>query len=330
MNRSAFAISTVVAVGTIALFVLPGCGASPSEASQGSEINVHPTNFDEAKASLALISDLQKNNPEDPRALAALQAIQPALDKLNHLVARVEPKQGHLVSFYESAPGIINVSESGPVGSDRVLTGRKETSFVDLYGALAGGSEAPAALVEAEARRLAARTSPATQDDHAPGAVVAPSPAVPPAHASGSVGGAQESTGTTSEALTANDAAYFVQNCYRGGDYHACFPNWWNGGWADFHTKTSFFQTAAITGTVFVQGTYEGQVWFIDPVLKGQWGSWWAHSDSSTTCGWGLACGTWDYNIRHHRWDILWATNQEFDWSTEARWNCDYLDCDSP
>jgi hypothetical protein len=321
MNNRTLGVSVFLVAGATALGVLPGCGATPPEqTSQGDEINVTPANFDEAKISLARIADLERSNPEDPRVLAALQAIQPSLDALNHLVARVEPKTGHVVSFYESAPGVIGVSESAPVHSERILTDVEVTSFVALYRQLSGNGEPPAALVQAEARGRTARMS-TPLGNAALGGLVEASAAgqSPPPAAAGALGG-QEHVGTTSEALTAGDGAYYVQNCYEGGDAHGCFPDWWNGGWADARTKTSWINVAAITGTVYMQGTYEGTIVNIDPVLKGQWLYWYRESGTYKTDAY-----TWyDWYVTEQRWDILYATGQEFDWSYEFRWSCDY------
>jgi hypothetical protein len=298
---------------------LPGCGQGPTGTEQTAEINVHPTSFEEAKESIEQIAALQRKDPQDARALSALQAILPSLDALNHLVARVQPKTGHVVSFYESAPGAISVSESGPIGEVPVLAGLGEQTAVDgLYRKLTRGAEPPTALVEA-VKRAAAPAS----DSHsaeATGLVGANSPS----------DGPREHTGTVSQGLTTSDGQWYTANgCYHSGEAQGCLPDWWNGGWAEANTKTSFINVAALTGTVYLQGSYQGVVVSVGPIFDGQWLYFWRQS--GLTCvatgkpgGFYHPCWWKDYAITDQRWDIIGSTGQEFDWSYEYRWNCNY------
>ncbi|HEY2510259.1 MAG TPA: hypothetical protein VGI39_05365 [Polyangiaceae bacterium] len=291
------------------------CSAPASDGTASaatSPINTHPTTFEEASGSIAQIAALQQKDPNDRVAAQALRDMQPSLDALNHLVARIEPKAGHVVSFYESMPGVIGVSESGPTGEAKIL-GETEVagqSKLDLYRKLAG-TEPPALLVEAHTRATA-QASLAFTERGTGGLVSASSEPSRPTAA-----------GQRSPMLTGSQGPWYVSNgCYEGGDAHACLPDWWNGGWAEYNTKTSFINVAAITGTVYVQGKVQGSVVNLDPVLAGQWLYWYRESPWYCNPGAGGACYSSDYTITDQRWDILQATNQEFDWSYEARWNC--------
>jgi len=289
------------------------CGAAPDgtaapTTSEASSISTHPATFQEANASIEQIAALQQKDPNDPIAAQALRDIQPSLDALNHLVARVTPKAGHVVSFYESVPGVIGVSEIGPAGEDRVLGGISEQSMPDLYRKLAG-AEPPTELLEA-----AKRAVPGAYDrsiDRVGGLVSMPSPE------------SGKSAGGLHPMLNASQGPWYVSNgCYEGGDSHACLPDWWNGGWAEYNTKTSFINVASITGTFYVKGSYQGTEVSLDPIYSGQWLYWYRQSGTYCTATYLGDCIGTDYYITDQRWDIVNATNQEFDWSYEARWNC--------
>jgi hypothetical protein len=120
--------------------------------------------------------------------------------------------------------------------------------------------------------------------------------------------------------------------CYKSGDSHACLPNWANGGWAEYNTKTSFFQVAPYSGgTVYVQFKYGGTTLSLVPVFQGQWWTSWAWSSKHTNnCCFLCGCGsTEDYDIGDHRWDLVEASGKEFHWSYAARWNCNDDTCNN-
>jgi hypothetical protein len=310
-------------------------GACAQEAlPESAPIDVHPASLDQAKASITQIEALLRANPQDARALAARRALLPRLDELNHLVARVETTPGHVVSFYETEPGVIGVAENGPRGEARVLTEADVAapSIVELYQKLSGGAAAPQALYDAEEREKAA-----AEGEHAAGAAAGlkstDAEAGPVADGASPADGASRVDGvaSTSSALTYNDGPWFAANgCYHGGDARGCLPTWTNGGYLDAYTKSSFFEMAPFQGTVYVQFQYEGSTRFVDPVFEGGWSSWGWHSSSHWTCCFICACGTQDYDIRHHRWDVLEGAGKGYHWSWEARWTCSGSDCDAP
>src|SRR5262249_7734482 len=74
--------------------------ACQSPSAEPEDIVLDPTSLDEAGKSLDQIERLQKVDPE--AAERAMDSLRPRLDQLNHLIARVEPMPGHVVSFYET------------------------------------------------------------------------------------------------------------------------------------------------------------------------------------------------------------------------------------
>ena len=322
-------------------FVLSAALLACGEADQGQggeeAINVDPKTLEEAADALAQIDALQEINPNDQRALDAMEQLRPRLDELNHLVARIEPRPGHVISFYEVEPGNVGIAEATPQGDDRLLTPNdmKSHSLSDLYLKLSGDESAPASLLEAEQRQLLRAQEESQLEEEL---VRVPSASSSLESSDPQFGGplvdesaAHSSLGTTQQALTAADGPWFRDNvCFKGGDSRGCLPNWGGGGWAQFETKTSFFVVAPYSGySVSVRFRYEGTTKFIDPVYKGQMLSWWWHSSSYFTCGWPWACGTKDYRIRTHRWDIQNASGDGFHWSFAAKWNCTYWSCDT-
>lgn len=72
-------------------------------------------------------------------------------------LAEVELPSGAVVSFYETSPGSIAISEQFAIGENPVPTiGR---SAVDVYRSIAGDRPVPEALVAAQARAVEARAS---------------------------------------------------------------------------------------------------------------------------------------------------------------------------
>ena len=284
-----------------------------------SAFNTRPASLEEAKTSIEAIEAALRANPNDASALAAQKALEPRLDELNHLVARVEPKAGHVVSFFQTGGGSIVVKEAQPRGEPSLLDGEmmKEPTLASLYRRLSGGSEAPAELVQADAHRVGT-----LQEALTPGlASSLPEPA--PAARLGGI----------STDLGPGDWFNWQNNyCYKGGDFHSCQSNWWNGGSYNFNAKSSFFQIAPVAGgTFYVQFAYNGTPNFLDPVNQGGYYHWWAFSSWHTDgCPWLVACDPpTHYDIGNHAWTIVSASNKEFDWSTEFRWNCDWVDCEN-
>ena len=251
------------------------------------------------------------------------------LDDLNHLVARVELEPGYTVSFYEPEPGIIGVSETTPIDGERILRSEdvRDRSMVQLYEKLSGG-KAPTALVEAQKRATEARQH--ATECQAESVLAKDVSSAPEIKASP----LDDGIASTSRSLTSSDGPWWAVNvCYGTGDFRGCFPNWGGGGFAQASAKTSFFQIAPFSGnSLSVRFQYEGVTKFTDAVFPGQWAGWWWHSDAFWDCWCSpiCACGTQDYNLRLHRWDILNATGDGFHWTHAFKSTCgDTLSCDA-
>jgi hypothetical protein len=298
-----------------------GCGRDSATA----DININPTTLDEAAASLSQIDSLQKLNADDPVAAAVLEQLRPHLDRLNHLVARVEIKPGHVVSFFEPQPGLIRLSEVSPSGSQRVLQpgDMRDNSATAVYRRLAN-SAPPAALVQAEEREMAAARE--GSKDRSEAQLPPDLSSSQPIHTASARDGVQ-----TQQSALSNDGQWYASfGCAKSGDAKGCFPNWANGGWAQANTKTSFLNIAPYAGgTVQVRTQYEGTTVGNEPVFQGQWGFFSYHSAAYWDCCFICACGTQNYRIRNHRYDILNATGKSFHWTYSFKWSCgDTLSCD--
>jgi hypothetical protein len=285
------------------------CG-SPSTGA--SAINVQPANLDEAKETAAQLHALLTANPSDAEALAAQRAFNGNLDAINHVVARVEPAPGHVVKFFDTGDGSVVIEESHPKGEASALAGVDMDSLSNaaLFRQLSGGQEAPEALARLDV----------------PGAV-AKSELTP-----GLVSKDETEPQTSSRFHTEMDPF----NCYFRGDFHSCQPGWWNGGWYNWNTKTSFLELQPISGgTLYVQYSYNNGAagGFIEPASDtGGVYEWWARSGTVTTrsCGFlGLGSCTYqtDFVIGNHAWTLVNAQGTEFNWSTEAFWNCTWTAC---
>ena len=142
--------------------------------------------------------------------------------------------------------------------------------------------------------------------------------------------------GARAPELTANDGQYFSSHdCYWGGEFHMCLPNWYNGGWAEWQAKSSFLEIAPFSGgTVYVQMQKGGSYayGFLDPAFQGGVYSFYAYSSwINYGCSWGVACGgNYDYETQDHRWDLVNASGKGFHWTFEARTNCTYIACNQP
>jgi hypothetical protein len=307
------------------LIVLGACSANEGQQPESVDINTTPLTLDEATESLTRISELQQVNPADPVALEALALVEARLDELNHLVARIEPEPGHIVSFYESTPGIIGIGERGPAGSKPVIAAEmiRGLSVTELYLELSG-REAPAALRQAAERSLSAADAEAARRDIglSDGRGTLETDALLPTPA------AHDGVASARQALTAADAAWYRDNgCFKTGDARACLPDWAGGGYSEYYTKTSFINVAPFQGDwVQVRLKYSGTVTFTTSVNNGEWHQFWAHSSKESNC----CTENYDYNRRTHRWDILQASNDRFHWSYSNKWTCvDWVACNA-
>jgi hypothetical protein len=288
---------------------------SGDDASVQTEINVNPANHDEALEALTRIDALMSADQDDPVAHAALAKLRPRLDQLNHLIARVEAKSGHIVSFYEPEPGSISVSERGPADVTGPLNDSRlrDLSAVDLYAALSAGA-LPTALLEAQER---AEVAAALSYDPNVKAEVARESVLTSSVAARELAVKADGVGQSRQALTAEDGQFFRDNyCWRSGNSNHCLPDWYNGGWFARTAQTSFLRVAPFQGNVSIRMTYQGSAKFTDPVFQGENLGW--RYFSST---YGSVLGP-QYNQRHHRWDILNATGDGFHWTVAFMWQC--------
>jgi len=311
-----FSKCAVSAFGTV--FALAACSGTGETGRELEPIDVQVQSLDEATAVIAQIHDLRGADPNDRRAADALERLAPVLDRLNHLVARVELRSGHVVSFYEPESGHLAISERGPENESRYLDSPefRDLSAVDLYRRLSG-DEAPEALHLADSRR--ASTEGVLSGAAGSDALVSDR------EGSASVATRNGDVGTAAQALTAADGPWFTANiCYTSGDFRGCNPNWANGGYAQANTKTSFFTVAPFSGNfVQVRMQYEDSTKFTDVAYPGQLLNWWYHSDTvDWPCGFLIACGHDEYNNRKHRWDIINASGDGFHWTYSFKWNC--------
>lgn len=298
-----------------------GCSESPSESRR--QPNTDPSSLEEAKVSLQEIDQLRGSDPV--AAMAAAQKLRPKLDELNRLVARVELAPEHFVDFYSSQPGDIVIAEHGPMGAKRVLRDEDMTdhSAVTLYRQLAGGAAVPAALINAEARDA---------EPHDPDAVTQ-DPLLPHLESSGECppdqgyqGGKDPSSITQS--LTSGDGVFWRDNvCFRGGDFLSCLPNRTGNTWASANAKTSFLEVAPYRGDLSVQRSYDGSLRQTYALFQGEWWSFWQSSGTYANCCGICACGTWEYYIRNHRWDIVDADGDGYHYAYSFRWNCNDFGC---
>jgi len=316
-----FVLATALGVG--------GCGAATEETSSAPEadIDVAPQTFDAATASLTQIAALQAKDPSSQRARDALRQVEARLDVLNHLVARVETSPGHVVSFYEGVPGMVSVAEKGPRGNARVLAGPDmQKNPVEVYRTLAGGAEPPAALLQAQARAVAAENAPVAETAPDAAQLFA---ANEEGFGTNGLTLASSDTAKVTSALTADDGPWFQDNgCFKHGDARGCLPNWANGGYAQYNAKTSFLTIAPYSGDwVQVRWQYKGTTIFTDTVYVGQWNDYYGYS-AGASCA---TCGYYVRQVQKHRWDILQASGDGFHWSYSFKWasSCIDQECDA-
>jgi hypothetical protein len=295
--------------------ILVACSAEPQGEDQveNVELNLNPATFAEASESLASVERLMRVQKDDPRALDALEKLQPRLDELNHLVARVEASPGHVVSFYESEPGVIGVVEVGPQGEPRVLSASDlEEPLVPLYERLSGGAKAPQALVEANTRANLGvdQTGPELE----PGLVSSSEQIAPRA--------GDENVGRVTQEWTEGEGQLFRDTaCFKSGDFKECHPNRSNGAWFELNTRTSFMVVAPYNAPTFINVNlkYNGAQRFLWPVYQGD----------STNFAWHSAvngCGFFSCNQNHvianHRWDLFEADGKSYHWTVAGKWGC--------
>jgi hypothetical protein len=302
---------------------ISGCSESPSAGRV--QPDPVPLSLEEAKLSLQEIDQLYGSDPV--AAVAAARKLRPKLDELNRLVARVELTPEHFVDFYSSQPGDIVIAEHGPMGVERVLRDEDtaERSAVALYRQLARGATVPAALINAEARD-AERQDP----DAVAGDLLLP-------HLESS-GGCQPDQGykdgnglsSVTQSLTSGDDAFWRDNvCYRGGDFLGCLPNRTGHGWASTNAKTSFIEVAPYRGNVSVQRSYDGSLRQTYALFAGEWWSFFQSSGTYANCCGICGCGTWEYYLRNHRWDVVDADGDGYHFAYSFRWNCNDFGCNS-
>lgn len=116
--------------------------------------------------------------------------------------------------------------------------------------------------------------------------------------------------------LTEADGKWFRDNvCPKTGIFQFCNPNWWNGGWAAGYYKHSLFRVALFSGDmIIVNRKYNGTLYAVLPVFKGELMYYYQDSPWYWDCCAICACGTIDYDIGLHRWEIKYASGDGFHW----------------
>jgi hypothetical protein len=313
-----------LAFSTVSL-VVAACGQAPPGDSI-EEINVNPASLNEATQMLRRIDELEKLNPQDPRPHEAFLRMQPKLDELNHLVARLEPKPGHFVSFYGPQKGVVIVTEAGPAKEKRLLGSPEvdSSTFANLYRYFSKGAEPPEVLIRADEQEARAALAYGYNDPKV-SHVVTSSPS--PEGIAGQQQAGGEDIGTSSEALTQGDGQFFADNfCFKSGDNFRCVLNWFNGGAADAPSKASFFSYALFQGAQqSVVWSYSGQPYFILTISNGEVRTAWAHSAVYDDCFAPILCAMreWKYFWAPHRWEFLEASGKGSHWSWSFQWSCD-------
>jgi hypothetical protein len=313
-TKSTAGITTIL-LGAI---FLGACSSAPteSEATTGAgALDTHPATIEDAKATAALLEERLAANPNDSETLAAQGAFHARLDELDRLVARIEPRAGHVVSFFDVGNGAVAIEETRPKDEPSVMAGLETSSPADVYRVLAG-KEAPAAFAAFEPRLEGAKP-----------AELAPGPAATSEEIEGSRAHAEGLIGfPLGPAFT----------CFTGGDFHSCQVPWSNGGYWDKNSKTSFFEILPLA-PLYVSFTLSTGGGFFLSLAPNTVTNLWGYSPSyrTTTCSGNIFTGTTcvttqDYDIVNHDWEIVNATGVTFDWSTEFRWNCSYTACNTP
>ncbi|QDE84904.1 MULTISPECIES: hypothetical protein [Myxococcus] len=296
--------------------VSAGCGDGLEETQ--APIDLSPSSLSAARLSFQRIDRLYESDPA--AAVEASRRLRPKLDELNQLLARVEVSREHFIEFYDLQPGGILVVERGPVADGRVLRDGDVArhSAVELYRQLTRGATPPTALVSAESRRAV------PDDAH----VIVRDEAAPHLESSGGFApdlGEQGRDGFSSvtQPLTSADGPFWRDSvCYKGGDFVDCWSNVTGNGWAAANAKTSFTQLAPYRGTVGLWVSYESSVKAAWNVAAGEWFSFHQYSGTYWTCPPLVACGSTDYYIRNHRWDVTDAVGDGYHFTYAFRWNC--------
>ncbi|HEY2510363.1 MAG TPA: hypothetical protein VGI39_05895 [Polyangiaceae bacterium] len=293
--------SAVVACGSDASAPAgPSAGSSESPRSG-------PASLDEAREQLLRITDRLTANPADQAALQERAALQPQLDALNHLVARIAPADGHTIDFYEPVPGALAVFENAPSEAEALLTEVqiKKTPAVDLYRRLAG-TEPPEALVAAQARSVAPHREVS----------------LPPAGGAGRWS-PDLTAPTAPEGKIAPLGGY---SCFKDGDSNWCLSNWTGHAWVDYNAKTTGFRIQENSGPgTTVQYTQNGTILLVYTVTGGFY-----HWDYNTPLYWYCdfwgVCSAADYEVQEQRWDMF-GVNNNYNWSARFNWTCQSGEC---
>lgn len=299
-------------------WVSAGCGETHEGAQ--ARIDLTPPSLTEAQVTLQHLDRLSESDPQASRE--AVRKLRPKLDDLNRLVARVEVSPEHFVEFYDPTSGGMLIAEHGPAEDGRLLRESDVTghSAVALYRRLAGGATPPEALVLAEARRVIADSFRMPTETEATHGLASLGTVSPP--------GADLPSDT--ESWTGSDGQLWRDTvCFRGGDRSDCLPNRTGNGGTSQNSKTSFAELAPYRGSVTMRRWYDNglrQVW---PTFAGE--HWWFFQASGNyaPCPDWQACGTREYYLRNHSWDVIDGEGDGYHFATAYRWNCTWIACDS-
>ncbi|WP_426754869.1 hypothetical protein [Myxococcus sp. Y35] len=298
------------------VLVPTGCSDTPEGAQ--ALISLAPSSLTEAQVTLQQLDRLYETDPEAARE--AVRKLRPKLDELNHLVARVEIAPEHFVEFYDPQAGGILIAERAPIENGRLLRDMDVAghSAVELYRRLTGGATPPEALVQAEARRESAASS-RTHD-----------PTALEGFALEHVGPPGDDLPSVTQSWTGTDGQLWRDTvCFKSGDRSDCLPNRTGNGGTASNAKTSFAELAPYRGSVTMRRSYDNVLREVWPIFAGE--HWWFFQSSATyaPCPSWQACGTREYYLRNHQWDVIDGEGDGYHFATAYRWNCSWIACDA-
>lgn len=305
--------------------VSTGCNDTPEGAQ--AHINLAPASLAEAQVTLQQLDRLYEMDPEATRE--AVRKLRPKLDELNNLAARVEIAPEHFVDFYDPQSGGILIVERGPVEDGRLLrdTDVAGHSAVELYRRITGGATPPGALILAEERRASAGSSIMLAQGEATHGM-ASSEGFALDH--GGVASPGDDLPSVTQSWTGTDGQRWRDTvCFKSGDRSDCLPNRTGNGGTASNAKTSFAEIAPYRGNVTMRRSYDNALREVWPIFAGE--HWWFFQSSGTyaPCPSWQACGTREYYLRNHHWDVIDGDGDGYHFATAYRWNCSWIDCDA-
>jgi hypothetical protein len=142
--------SRLVASAAPFFALLAACGAPPGDSSEEhsappATIDSHPATIEDAKITATMLEQRLAADPQDSEALAAQGPFHARLDELDHLVARIEPRAGYVVSFFDTG-------KAAPAALTTIESQHGDATAAELTPgpALASGDDEPSSRIHAE------------------------------------------------------------------------------------------------------------------------------------------------------------------------------------